>query len=65
MDADKIKVALKKIHNTERSVLRPDGPTRVQAIEAYFKAGHTLSHGEVDVLLRALSVSRTELLRQW
>ena len=66
LDAEKIKHALNEIHKVERSSTNPSGVTRVAAIENLLRGTkHKLTHAEVDVLLRALHVSRIELSVQW
>ncbi len=60
MDANKIKNALTIIHHWEKDM------GRVAAIEYGLRTkAFRLTHAEVEVLLRALNVSRTELLVQF
>lgn len=65
MDAQKIRAALKIVHESERGVLNPGGLTRVQAVELAIRTGPSLTHDEVDVLLRSVGVARHEITVQW
>ncbi len=61
MDASTIKAALTIVHLKERSSSNPHGMTRVQAVEDVLRTGPKLTAQEIDVLLRALHVSRSEV----
>lgn len=57
--------ALSIIHTLERTSRNPQGMTRVEAVEHVLRHGPTLTHTELDILLRAIHVDRTELHLQW
>jgi hypothetical protein len=60
-----IHAALTLVHKTERTSEKPNGLPRARAVDEVLRTGPVLTHTEVDILLNALHVSRTELSVQW
>jgi len=63
--AERIKQALNHVHTVERGVRNPTGLDRVEAAESAIRAFPDLATWEVDVLLNAILVERSELSIQF